>query len=236
MMQVDSVRNHVVKHIEADWPQTVEEWYRWFADYRRKEALRRLPLPSVDQSVRVEASYPEPAAAIRLAYDFGIHSILPAAFYRLSITSPKSEWVSGPDGIHNPHFLSARWGLLTTDDCKRFVSGCHELADEVPATAQIWTQAGEFVCANDCEEAKRDLQDGQLQGYPGQLRAILDVLFQLLVMVEDIEESRKESVASLCWDCKTRIMKRIGEYMDKVWEDLPQMFMLPAKDATENDT
>ena len=89
---MDSFRSRIVRHFEADWPRTLAEWDRLEAeiDYMMEEHQDD---KNEDYYGRVDGLFldqrlPEPAAAIRLALEFGIPSILPAAFYTLAQTTP----------------------------------------------------------------------------------------------------------------------------------------------------
>ena len=83
--ECDALRHRIVSSLEADWPQTLAQW-----DARRAEAVLLRSEHSLQLTGRVNGLYlddrlPEPASAIRLASDYGIPSILPAAFYTLAI-------------------------------------------------------------------------------------------------------------------------------------------------------
>lgn len=100
--QVDALRSRIVRHFEADWPRTLAEWDRLESeiDSMMEEHQDEKNLEDFNQvdGLFLDERLPEPAAAIRLAIEFGIPSILPAAFYTLARTTPDWHW-GGHDTI-----------------------------------------------------------------------------------------------------------------------------------------
>lgn len=92
-----------------------------------------------------------------------------------------------------------------------------------------------FACI-DCEEGYdgviHSLCKDRLKANPSKLRSGPDVLGQLLAASEDVENSNK--AARVCWGCMEKILKSIGTYMDHVWNELPQIFLLH-KDVSQDD-
>ena len=69
------MKSFVQTSLELDWPKSLEHWD--IID-RRKTAL-------LQEGVLLTSDYlPEPAAAVRLAKQYEIKSVLPAALYHLS--------------------------------------------------------------------------------------------------------------------------------------------------------
>ncbi|KDQ49270.1 hypothetical protein JAAARDRAFT_63790 [Jaapia argillacea MUCL 33604] len=81
--QADRLWDYIVRNLVADWPQWLPGWDALEREYS-SEANELAEHLDENEIVDVEDSYPEPASAIRIATDFDIPEILPAAFYALS--------------------------------------------------------------------------------------------------------------------------------------------------------
>lgn len=75
--QISYIRDCIVERLESDWPQTILSWDTLEGEIERTTEHSNVHWYTDDR-------FPEPASAIRLARDFNIPSILPAAFYQLS--------------------------------------------------------------------------------------------------------------------------------------------------------
>ena len=121
-----------------DWPTTLDEWLV-LEDELEKAAREELGLHSLGMDNR----FPEPASAIRIALDYNIPSILPAAFYTLSRIRAKEDWLRrrksnwryrnvdvDNDSVFNRSGLrTARWDLLEKDALYCLLLGKGLLAD-----------------------------------------------------------------------------------------------------------
>ena len=78
--EVDSIRDLIKHHIEADWPHTLYEWELW------QSRISHLTEVVEDDSDAppLAAQLPEPVSALLFATEFGCHSILPTLFYYLT--------------------------------------------------------------------------------------------------------------------------------------------------------
>jgi hypothetical protein len=132
--ECDAVRARIVENIEADWPQTLSQW-----DARRQEAVIARSEHCKLTSGKIGGLFlddrlPEPASAIRLASDFNIPSILPAAFYQLSLLSTDADWDECREQPATAGkqlrfgMRTARWKLLDKRDLIRLVHGQKALA------------------------------------------------------------------------------------------------------------
>ncbi|GJE96787.1 BTB domain-containing protein [Phanerochaete sordida] len=219
--EVESVREYIVSHIEADWPRTFEELCRWRLDFLHTMEVRTLH--NQDITLRAEHIYPEPASAIRLAFDFGITSILPAAFYRLSLASVKSVWKENPPGwTWNPDWFSARWDLLTGSDYRRLMNGKDALRRAQKELPWVWHD-GNADCEPECMEGKQDLHDSHHPAFP---QSDNDVFFELLRMSKDLRECNTASLCNLCPECREAIKQNITALLDEMWTSLPRIFLL----------
>ncbi|KAH8111510.1 hypothetical protein DFH11DRAFT_1793750 [Phellopilus nigrolimitatus] len=134
--EFSDIRKHIVAHIEADWPSTLEDWDRFNAYVKRA--------PRGSEGASSMGSQPEPASALVLARRFAIARVLPVALYDLSRTRPSGDWddecaradaespdrnakrrrmrlssgtcaSSGPECTPLPSTRLARWRLLSAE-------------------------------------------------------------------------------------------------------------------------
>lgn len=110
-LQVDLVTKHIIKHIEADWPQTLDDW----------DALGQ-PLAFWHlEGHRPKEELPEPIATINFARTFDVPKVLPVAFYELSRRRYRHDWdVERVIDLRNfeegGRRVAARWSLLSKED------------------------------------------------------------------------------------------------------------------------
>jgi hypothetical protein len=108
--QFDRLRERIVKHVESDWPTTLHAW-----DFRQAEIIRyQKDHPEPKEGEFTHEHFPEPVSAIRLAREFNIPTILPAAFYHLSTVPPENHW-EGEAG-QDEYWQRARWDLMQHGD------------------------------------------------------------------------------------------------------------------------
>lgn len=107
-LQVDLITKHIVKHIEGDWPQTLDEW----------DALCQPLAFWHSEGHQPKEELPEPIATIIFARTFDVPKVLPVAFYELSRRRYRHDW----DVEHLRNFekggrrVAARWSLLSKED------------------------------------------------------------------------------------------------------------------------
>lgn len=119
--QVDTITTRIIKHIEADWPQTLIEWDRV------EEQLKEVRNNSRNRSELRKKVLLEPVAAINFARRFQAKDILPAAFQVLLGTHYNDDWDDEGlrarirEGNRDAFELfvrtnRARWKLLSKED------------------------------------------------------------------------------------------------------------------------
>ncbi|KAH0832975.1 hypothetical protein J3R83DRAFT_11953 [Lanmaoa asiatica] len=121
---IHRVDEQVSSHLESDWPQTLKDW---------DKLERDIEFMMNDSDVEhIDDCLPEPAAAIELAHEFYIYSVLPSAFYHLSRLSILDDWdkthADSAISIRNPRQRTARWGLLSAKDLRCLLLGKAEFA------------------------------------------------------------------------------------------------------------
>ncbi|KAJ7132170.1 hypothetical protein C8R44DRAFT_664450, partial [Mycena epipterygia] len=116
----------VVNQLKFEWPTSLSVW-------EQHESRARAFGTAPRGQQYLDDRFPEPASIIRLAHEFGIPELLPAAFYCLSRISPSASY----ETYHSPatralpqHAAklaagkrSARWGLLAHADLMCLAKG-----------------------------------------------------------------------------------------------------------------
>ena len=222
--QVDGLRQRVVDIVEESWPRSFEEWIRFRGEF---SALRQAFISTSDGLVngrRFLDSVPEPAAAIRLARDFDVPSILPFAFYTLAgITSDQQyEWdkLQRDDNSErlSVHVRAARWRLLDASDLLAVIRGREELASwmDLPV-ARLWTDAYTLqklldAAAGRCSGFSRSCRD--------KVSVVLEKWKKVIYVHNDgcpdplgiLETLRDEHPAwNLCPHCTNELVKHIRD-------------------------
>lgn len=230
--EIDTVRALIVKHVEADWPQTLEEWD---AHQAEKGSAAQAYVDSKDKKFRgkyFDDAYPEPVAAIRFALEFDIPRILPAAWYQLATTGAKVhldyETVRLRPSMRlfsHPCSPKARWKLLHTDATLLTITMFGK------AKMEEYMKVAEHIIRNSalaCEDSHRCEQIGfkkareflALYGTPADpLHGIKQVLGSGLWD------------SDMCAECIVYKHNQLQKARRTIWEALPVDFQLPLWDA-----
>ncbi|KIP11099.1 hypothetical protein PHLGIDRAFT_83859 [Phlebiopsis gigantea 11061_1 CR5-6] len=223
--ECEALRSRIVENIEADWPQTLTQW-----DARRQEVMvarsdHYLQLNGKIDGMFLDDRLPEPASAIRIASDFGIHSILPAAFYQLSLISTEAEW----DRYRaNPSTegkqlrfgaRTARWKLLDKTDLMRLVHGQKSLA---AYTRAIGTDIFGSRCPRNsqgCSRARMDCWKYLQENAPVSMEDPLEILRDCMSLGELLRDLP-------CASCTSDIATKAEKKRNELWRSLPAFFNL----------
>ncbi|KAF7795094.1 hypothetical protein EIP86_006239 [Pleurotus ostreatoroseus] len=153
--EITYITTAVKQQVLADWPVTFEDFERAYAT---EEVLKHHLSRGRHQGKALDDVLPEPASAIRLALDFDIPSILPAAFSTLSSRDVSHDW----DELRKPGtdpeswdvlgiemVRTARWSMLTAPDLLRLMKGRAALVPIIKAAFHIFSLPDVTRC-NDC--------------------------------------------------------------------------------------
>ncbi|KAF8121087.1 hypothetical protein EV363DRAFT_1366836 [Boletus edulis] len=206
---IDRIQAQIVRHLESDWPQTLSDWDKVERDIA---AIR-----GDSDTDRIDDYFPEPAAAIKVAHQFDIPSILPAAFYHLSRLSVLDDWdkthADPSIDIQNPTRRTARWGLLSGKDYRCLLLGKAELANFLRGCINPGdlrhSQTNRWESCAEGEEIWKDILDKCLQS--------ADPLALLKSMKE-----RKNS--KRCQACVNTLTAKIQVVRTQIWEKLGDLF------------
>lgn len=158
--EVEAITKRIIKHIDADWPKTLEEW-------DKSDALFKVPDRDDDDSThwrftnrrnQLTTVFPEPVAAINFAKKFKLHDILTAAFMELLRTPYHEDW-----NRYNPRqeedcnrhwrISCVRWNILSSEDHTLLGILREKLKD---ATSFYFDSNFNNVPYDDCTNKKHD--------------------------------------------------------------------------------
>ncbi|KAI0785333.1 hypothetical protein BC629DRAFT_1516332 [Irpex lacteus] len=223
--ECEALRTRLTESLEADWPQTLAQF-----DARRQEAIIARSEHSLRQNGKINGLYlddrlPEPASAIRIASDFDIPSILPAAFYHLASISTDADWDAyrANQTIEGKHLRfgarTARWSLLDKRDLMRLVHGQKLLA---AYTRSIGTDIFGMRCprnAKGCSTARSDCWKYLQENAPVSMDDPLDILHDCMSLGDLLTDLP-------CATCLADITALAEKKRSELWRSLPAFFQL----------
>lgn len=187
---------------------------------------------------------PDPASVIRLAIDFDIPSVLPAAYYALSTYD-----ISAP-----PYALTAcpwpRWDLLRPEELLRYYQGKLQLsrkfaltsselydmlydddydACDAPVEDYDWDEQ-DIAESSKCRQILASALDSYAAGYPS-LRSSYEAIATADPIHALMEIYERPSSAQLCMSCYKVFKSRCRKRIENLWETLPKTFSLVRRDS-----
>lgn len=238
--QVDSIRARIIQHLEEDWPTSALAWLRFSHDERlyNADCARYVTL---EDGKFPEDKFPEPAAAVRLARDFDIPSILPAAYLRLLYADATLDWDDircRKDMSHGRNTRSARWRLLDHTDMLRIAQGRMRLVLCLPQVHRAF-MLGSAAC-----HSTSDGSDDEDDGSPNCHQIIVKKHNEFSVaryssFWTGVEEAGRPDPISvlqglrdvaadwkMCSSCTELFRSRVAGEIKRQWDDLPRIFGL----------
>ncbi|THG98537.1 hypothetical protein EW026_g3664 [Hermanssonia centrifuga] len=223
--ECETIRARIVENLEADWPQTLAQW-----DARRLEATIARSEHGLRPNGKVDGLYlddrlPEPASAIRIASDFNIPSILPAAFYNLALINTDADWDkyrANPITEGKPLRFgarTARWNILDKTDLMRLVHGQKLIA---AYTRAIGTDIFGSRCprnAKGCSNARTDCWKYLQENAPVSMDDPLDILHDCMNLHDIFTDLP-------CATCSSDITTLAEKKRHELWRSLPAFFNL----------
>ncbi|KII94921.1 hypothetical protein PLICRDRAFT_67581, partial [Plicaturopsis crispa FD-325 SS-3] len=113
---MDGMRNCIVDLIKSDWPASLTQWDRLETEIDSLCSEHSEKYDGKIDGLYLDDILPEPVSAIRLAMDFNITNILPAAYYHLSRIDIDSDWTTSRQTALMDDQRTARWKLLRAED------------------------------------------------------------------------------------------------------------------------
>lgn len=225
---VESIRSRIVDHLKSEWPAGLDEWYLLTHEIDEKARAAYLASDRRDFTIW-ERFFPEPASAIRMATDFGVPSILPAAYYRLAISNAGLEWGDDEYSQTSSDQMSARWGLLQLNDWRRYARGkealvekgyLYDVFDTVKAGSRRKRCSRKEDCDRGFQQFRRVIEtqcdDVTFGRQPDFFKVLLRALDKTLYAMD----------RGLCLDCSDEVEKTVKDLLRDTWDELPDMFNL----------
>ncbi|KAH7905914.1 hypothetical protein BJ138DRAFT_1105594 [Hygrophoropsis aurantiaca] len=219
---MDRMRNHIVSLLERDWPQTLWHWDSLEDEIDRLICTWDDSGSPTHPDSRLDDYFPEPAAAICLAREFSVPSILPAAFYHLSRLSIRDDWASTrrcPSSDPGAQWQrTAKWELLPSEDLICLLSGREKLkgfAAEILGLEGFPSDAHEDI---ECE--------------PLALRVFLQKIYEacgdtndILAVLRRFAEGRSQlDPKKLCFLCRDMVQDQTKDLRTRIWTELAEVF------------
>lgn len=217
--QISYIRDCIVERLESDWPQTILSWDTLEGEIERTTEHSNVHWYTDDR-------FPEPASAIRLARDFNIPSILPAAFYqlsRLNIADDHARQRKEDNSLYDPSFniaRTARWDLLSGDDLLCVMRGQEKLRKVVRQFVPPLL-CGKTDFSQLCDISKV-LNELSREHGAATTTDVLEHFRQITI------HYRKEygTERNICDPCEDVADELLGSIREKIWKKLPEYFEL----------
>jgi hypothetical protein len=224
---MDHLRQRIVTHVEADWPQSLWQWDRLEAEIH--SMVHTWPeehgvyVPNVSH---IDDLLPEPASAIRLARECVIPNILPAAFYhlsRLSIHDDRSSQHAARNDEAADFFCfdgrrTADWTILSSADYICLLKGRAMLAAFSQALFTV-PRLGNYEHSNDgCVFSEQAAFLVQIREACRRSPDVLETSRRYL--------ERESFGDQMCSICVMYIQKELRNFRRSLWTKLPQFFGL----------
>lgn len=233
--QVDTICAAVTQHLKQLWPTSLKE----LVQARRvgRQLYDRL-IESVTCSVAPDPEdlVMEPASVIRLATDFIIPEVLPAAYYQLSLYDITRPQVPGPRRTSTP-----RWELLRPEELLRYYQGRAKLARAFAGIPILLTININHECETvDWEDA--DPGETECQKVKSLARAnhgmaplSLQIGFEIVASADPIYRLAaiygSDDLDNLCDSCRFNIRSHCTDRLESLWMALPEIFSLEVRFA-----
>ncbi|GJE88201.1 BTB/POZ domain-containing protein [Phanerochaete sordida] len=219
---MESVTRELVPVLERHWPSTYAGWVH-------AEKGFRLSHPGVVQITRER--YQDPAAAVRLAMDLCLRSVLPAAFYDLSRISIRKPLRAVP------HDRWADAALLSWEDMERLTIARERLARYLEedlfrtierSITDLMGHIGDVygIRKHSCEG---NLEKWWVRAHPVPGRAYSDgplASLQGLAEALENEDSDDEYLTNVCRGCRRELAGELRLEAPDLWNKLPELFDL----------
>ena len=242
--QVDSLCKRIANHLEQQWPKTLEEYAQLQSTREAAWDIRtRFRTPPV------YASFPEPAAAISLAVEYNIPSILPAAFYALAMSNPElNAWDCALESsFQYDKTRPARWSLLDKGSLLRCYQGKHTLSKKFasiatvlrraflarsPGLCRLYDHSNERIepsrfstpCNQTLHARSNESVLGLKQG-TSVSRAVA-ITHQADPLMKTVELIGEVGGWGLCDVCQDKVDSALAESVHALWNELPKIFDL----------
>ncbi|KAJ7636135.1 hypothetical protein DFH06DRAFT_1100234 [Mycena polygramma] len=227
--RISDLAASVIAQLKFEWPTSLALWEVHETRVRKLGIAHAAAPDGLIDGQYLDDRFPEPASIIRLAREFNIPELLPAAFYALSLISPSAAY----DTYHTPatralpHHAaklarlarSARWGLLMPPDLLCLAKGRDFLRSRKALTQILEKPTRSAACRAGCDTllaALRDLAE--------ETHDILGALTYLRLYITDPVNPPK-----LCAVCAKGLCDEIAALRLRIWVNFPHWAGLDVK-------
>lgn len=217
--QISHIRDCIVERLESDWPQTILAWDTLEGEIERTTEHSNVHWYTDDR-------FPEPASAIRLARDFHIPSILPAAFYqlsRLNVADDRARRRKEDNILYDAGFnkRTAQWDLLSGGDLLCVMRGQEKLRKV----------AREFIYPLICGQTDLSQQCditlvlNELSTEHG-AATTTDILEYFRQFAIHWKKGYGSGERDMCYSCEDAADESLRDIREQIWTKLPEYFEL----------
>lgn len=222
------LRQRIVAHFEADWPESLWQWDRLEAEIRAMVDTWHEEHRCATNLKYLDDHLPEPASAIRLARECDIPNILPAAFYHLSRLSIHNDRMAarvaqhkekadlfGLEGLLDGQ-RTADWNILSSVDYICLLKGRARLSTfsrELFGAVSTSSRQHSGSVDQCCLPQQLDLIRNACNRSPD----ILETLRRYLERGHAMEEG-------VCSICCAYVRKELRGFRRAIWKKLPEFF------------
>lgn len=243
--EIDSVQERIQSIMRDTWPVTFAGWLRSLGEIKVVEDLvkhdsQKYVYRKFVSGKRLDECVPEPASAIRLAHDYNIPDILPAAYYMLATISVENDWDEASSNKPKDRLRrSARWALLDGADMRRVSRVRERLVETFDALLATYTS--EEYLRNQTASCEREVGDkNECFEYVDELADIWSEelvpsdgkytynRFDPLRLLDTIQG--KVGRSDLCTSCAERLRDDILVEQKAIWDILPPLVVPNARD------
>lgn len=222
---VESVRSRIITHLEAEWPRNLQEWYEFHCALKAKQGWESMT-PLYPDDVAAHACFQEPVAALYLAREFNITSILPAVFYRLSTTKISDDTAEDSTSFDSGS-TPADWGNLLGPEWRLMMRGrnmlIHRFQMLMSDTYDFFNHGPPTNCTSplQCEDILQTLRNEHVGQFDPSFARRSDIIGNILDWL-----GCEDDTWGLCFGCEKRVRDELRRQLASVWENLPIVFEL----------
>ena len=215
--QVASIRTHLVRHINDNWPQTFQQWVD--LDIKDIDHRRCYYIGENDEMIPVGRILPEPAANLRFAIEYGKNDMLrslPAIIYDLSrckFTENYDDMLEddGSSCVINSArwYLLDRWGLMVVSTAK----------ERLEKMLTMHERFGNVSTSSSCPKADEDEKTIRRlwDGIRLDVGIMGDILYQITQRIGSGHKNTLREDEGLCNGCAYEVHQRLLDVRRDVW-------------------
>ncbi|KLO13574.1 hypothetical protein SCHPADRAFT_997222 [Schizopora paradoxa] len=220
---MNELRAKLIRIVEFQWPLDRNELER------RDAILDRTKKIELGSECEWSHMYlPEPAAAISLAEEFNIQSIMPAAYYDLMRCSPSRDW---DDALEEMPFIMdpgnylkpARWHLLPPVALLKLLKLRDLFENREFAWTTLWQVMPKCESRKRCREILTSIHKSKNEDAFTRICSLR--ARNPLFVIRGIEE--RLLVSDMCLDCNCEVEAYITTARNEIWEELCRISCAP---------